>query len=189
MRGIVLLALLPSLLGQDARQEIVYKMASKRNVLVTNEVSMGSGVIVKTGLVLTNNHILVMGLNTRVNGKLAELLARNTQWDLALLKVETVKVPDLRFDTKPLLLKQVFYVANPHGHFGLVSPGHILFADEDHICTNTLGMKGFSGGGLYNLYGELVGLNVGMEGEDGIGYNLPVHIPAARIKKFMEVMK
>ena len=160
--------------------------AYKRNVAVFTPNSFGSGVIVKTGYVLTNAHVAGDWPLLKIGEKFATRVAGDKEKDLALLKVETVKVSELRFNTKPYLLMEAFYVANPMGHVGLISPGQVVFIDDTHLLTNTIGQRGFSGGGLYDSNGSLLGLNVGMEGQPDIGYTMTVHIPASTIKDFLK---
>jgi len=166
------------------RQPAILREAYKRNVVVQTTDRFGSGIIIETGKVLTVFHNVEWGF-PMVNGVSAEVVKFNETLDLILLSVPTVKVSKIRMDTRPYWSQPVFYVANPLGHVGFLSLGHIAFVSE-WIETNTLPIPGMSGGGLYNTRGELIGMNARVEGDATWGYHIALHIKANTIKEFLE---
>lgn len=154
-----------------------------RNVVVSNSDEMsGSGVVLETGLVLTNYHML--GEETYVNDMLAEVLKYDKDLDLALLKVKTDHFKKVHFG-KAKQGKAVYYVGNPGPFTGVVSRGFVILRDKDHIFTDTLPIPGMSGGGLYNRWGHLIGLDEGYY-IDQVGVHVAIHVPAEVIRKFLE---
>lgn len=154
-----------------------------RNVVVSNENDYsGSGVILSTGLVLTNAHLV--GEEVYVGDEQATVVKIDRVLDLALLKVETRRFGKLKFG-KAKLGKAVYYVGNPGPLTNAVSRGFVVFADEEHIFTDTLPIPGMSGGGLYNRWGHLIGLDEGYVATK-VGVHLAIHIPAAVVRKFLE---
>lgn len=160
----------------------VMDKAVSRNVAVETEDYIGAGVILETGLVLTNFHLL--GTETYVNGKLAEVLKVDKVKDLALLKVATPQRNKVKFSVAHRG-ESIFYVGNPSGHLNSVSQGHVVYMDSNETITDTLPVGGMSGGGLYNRKGELVGIDEGFEGNTQYGFHLTVHIPIQVVREFL----
>src|SRR3990167_8687327 len=75
----------------------------------------------------------------------------------------------------------VFYVGNTNGHLNFVSFGRVNFINQYYLYTDTVGVEGCSGGGLYNFKGELVGLNVGHE-----KHAIAFHIRRELLEKFLK---
>lgn len=134
----------------------------------------GSGVYVSpTGHILTCDHMVSYGdvkdvLITQYDGTMmkAEILYKESRVDLALLKVN-IKSPYARL-TNPRGLKvgqEVFAVGNPLGMDFSVSHGIIsaLYRDQVGVPnmtqSDTFINPGNSGGPLFNMKGELVGIN------------------------------
>ena len=89
--------------------------ATRRNVWVETDKMMGSGIIIQTGIVLTNFHVLEVDSTIMVDEKEAEILVVAPQLDLMLLKVDTKHVSPIRICTEVEIGEEVFYVANPKG--------------------------------------------------------------------------
>ncbi|MEI8394185.1 MAG: DegQ family serine endoprotease [Rhodospirillaceae bacterium] len=157
--------------------------------------SLGSGFIVdaKKGLVVTNNHVIqdadeiTVILHDDTNLK-AEVVGRDTKTDIALLKVPTdhalVAVPFGDSD-KMRVGDWVLAIGNPFGLGGTVTAG-ILSARardinagpyDDFLQTDASINRGNSGGPMFNLTGEVIGINTAIfspsGGSVGIGFAIP----------------
>ncbi|MCF0111518.1 MAG: trypsin-like peptidase domain-containing protein [Erysipelotrichaceae bacterium] len=155
----------------------------------------GSGVIVSSdGYIVTNNHVISGATKTTVkltNGSTYEatLVGTDEQTDLAVIKIDA---NDLTFaqmgDSTTLLVGQdVFAIGNPLGTLGgTVSEGIIsalereLYIDNQKMIlmqTTAAVNPGNSGGGLFNLNGELIGIvSAKSSGSDveGLGFAIPI---------------
>ena len=163
--------------------------------------SLGSGVIVDAanGYILTNNHVIEDALEISVtlrDGRqmLAEILGRDPDTDIAVIKVNASHLESIRFADSEQLRVGDFVVAigNPFGLGQTVTSGIIsalgrsglgIESYEDFIQTDASINLGNSGGALVNLRGELVGINTailgssgGGQGNIGIGFAIPVNL-------------
>jgi serine protease Do len=156
--------------------------------------SLGSGFIVdKSGYIVTNNHVIdgadqitiVMHDDRKFDAK---LVGRDTKTDLALLKIKTKKaLPYVRFgDSDSARVGDwVVAIGNPLGLGGTVTAGIISARGrdirsgpyDDYIQTDAPINRGNSGGPLFNLKGEVVGVNTAIlspsGGSIGIGFSIP----------------
>ena len=160
----------------------------------------GSGVIISAdGLIITNNHV-VSGANTiTVRTKdgseyTAAVLGTDADSDIAVIKVDAADLPfALLGDSDALGVGQeVLAVGNPLGNLGGTVTNGIISATSREvdidgtsmtlIQTNAEVNPGNSGGGLFNLYGELIGIvnaksttaSSGVSVE-GIGFAIPIN--------------
>ncbi len=157
--------------------------------------ALGSGFIIdKEGLIITNNHVVEKADEIKiktVNGKEYEatVVGRDPKTDLALIRVK----PDGDFP-KPATLGNsdtlrvgdwVMAVGNPFGlgntvTAGIVSAkGRIIGAGpyDDFIQTDAAINPGNSGGPLFNMNGEVVGINTAIVAQgQGIGFAIPVNV-------------
>ncbi len=179
-----------------------------RVVLVRTPGGLGSGFFIHAdGYVITNDHVIageteisvtVFGRNGAAMDKKTwdnvRIIAANAEMDLALLKVETpekVKFPTVPIgDSEELRQGQpVFAIGAPLGLERTVSQGIISLKNrvEDgriYIQTTTQINPGNSGGPLFNLKGEVVGVNnmkIVAPGAEGLGFA----IPSAMLKLFL----
>ena len=160
--------------------------------------SLGSGFIIdaKKGWVVTNNHVIqdadeiTVILHDDTNLK-AEVVGRDTKTDVALLKVVTdhplVAVPFGDSD-KIRVGDWVLAIGNPFGLGGTVTAG-ILSARardinagpyDDFLQTDASINRGNSGGPMFNLNGEVIGINTAIfspsGGSVGIGFAIPSNL-------------
>jgi serine protease Do len=160
--------------------------------------SLGSGFIIdaKKGWVVTNNHVIqdadeiTVILHDDTNLK-AEVVGRDTKTDIALLKVTTdhplVAVPFGDSDTIRVG-DWVLAIGNPFGLGGTVTAG-ILSARardinagpyDDFLQTDASINRGNSGGPMFNLNGEVIGINTAIfspsGGSVGIGFAIPSNL-------------
>ena len=139
-------------------------------------VSMGSGFVIDaSGLIVTNNHVVEGADSIEVHMQddtimKAELVGRDPKTDLAVLRVKTdKKLPSVSFgDSDRLRIGEwVVAIGNPFGLGGSVSLGIVSARNrdinagpyDDYIQTDAAINKGNSGGPLFNLKGEVVGIN------------------------------
>ena len=158
--------------------------------------SLGSGFIIKEdGTVITNNHVIANAedILIRVGDKEynAEVIGADPYMDLAVLKIKTKdKFKPVSFgdSTKARVGDWVVAIGNPFGLGGTVTSGIIsarnrqigLTRYEDFIQTDASINQGNSGGPLFNLKGEVIGVNTaiiapGQSGSIGIGFAIPAN--------------
>ncbi|HWB49353.1 MAG TPA: DegQ family serine endoprotease [Stellaceae bacterium] len=156
--------------------------------------SLGSGFIIDpTGYVVTNNHVIadadeitvILHDNTSLK---AELVGRDTKTDIAVLKVKTdkplVAVPWGDSDASRVG-DWVLAIGNPFGLGGTVTAG-ILSARQrdinsgpydDFLQTDASINRGNSGGPMFNMDGQVIGINTAIYspsgGSIGIGFAIP----------------
>jgi serine protease Do len=157
--------------------------------------ALGSGfVISKEGLILTNNHVVEKATEIKIKlitGKEydAKLVGRDPKTDLALIKVK----PDKDFPEAEVLGDSnimrvgdwVMAVGNPFGLGHTVTTGiisaksRILGAGpyDDFLQTDAAINPGNSGGPLFNMNGEVIGINTAIIAQgQGIGFAIPVNM-------------
>jgi len=153
----------------------------------------GSGVIIRgDGYVLTNNHVVegarevTVTLSDKQEHK-ARVVGRDAKTDLALLKIEAGKsLPAASLgDSDQLKVGDwVMAIGNPFGlsetvTSGIVSAkGRVIGAGpyDDFIQTDASINPGNSGGPLFNMKGEVVGINTAIiPNAQGIGFAIPVN--------------
>ncbi|MGA7791091.1 MAG: Do family serine endopeptidase [Xanthobacteraceae bacterium] len=156
--------------------------------------SLGSGFIIDpSGLVVTNNHVIADAdeisviLNDGTKLK-ADLVGKDTKADLALLRVHADKpLKSVKFgDSDKLRLGEwVIAIGNPFSLGGTVTAGIVSARNRDinsgpydnYIQTDAAINRGNSGGPLFNLDGEVIGINTAIispsGGSIGIGFAVP----------------
>ncbi len=158
----------------------------------------GSGFVLdEAGLIVTNAHVVEGADSIRVQlldgrGLQAALVGRDTESDLALLRVEAdglVAAP-LREDEPARVGEWVIAVGNPLGLGHSVSAGIVsgrgrtanITTYEDFIQTDAAINPGNSGGPLVDLQGRIVGVNTAVAdirmGGQGIGFAIPARMVA-----------
>ncbi len=159
--------------------------------------SLGSGFVISAdGLIVTNNHVIEHADEIEINfsdGSVleAKVLGRDPDTDLALLKVESdrpLAYVDFADSDKAEVGDWVMAIGNPFGFGGSVSAGIISAKSrdlnsgrsDDFIQTDAAINKGNSGGPLFNLGGEVVGVNSAIisptGGSVGIGFSIPSNL-------------
>lgn len=158
--------------------------------------SLGSGFILSPdGFVVTNNHVVQNARQIRVtlaDGRqlLAAVVGRDPSTDVALLKLQGDEVRDLPFtflgDSDALEVGDwVLAIGNPFGLDHSVAHGMISAKErvlgigvfDDFIQTDALINPGNSGGPLFNMRGEVVGVNTAIVSQgQGIGFAVPINM-------------
>src|ERR1700687_3249942 len=169
--------------------------------------SLGSGFIVDTsGIVVTNNHVIadadeinvIMNDGTKIK---AELVGVDKKTDLAVLKFKPVKpLIAVKFaDSDKLRLGEwVIAIGNPFSLGGTVTAGIVSARNRDiqsgpydnYIQTDAAINCGNSGGPLFNLNGEVIGVNTAIispsGGSIGIGFAVPSKTALAVVDKWRQ---
>ncbi|GJD47914.1 Periplasmic serine endoprotease DegP [Methylobacterium crusticola] len=158
--------------------------------------SLGSGFIIDSaGIVVTNNHVIGDANDIQVilhdGRKLkAEIIGKDSKIDLAVLRVKPD--PDKPLRAVPLGDSErmrpgdwVIAIGNPFGLGGSVSAGIVSARGrniesgpyDNYIQTDAAINKGNSGGPLFNMSGEVIGINTAIlsptGGSVGIGFAVP----------------
>ena len=156
--------------------------------------SLGTGFIIdREGYILTNNHVVEKATTIKV--KLddekeydAKVVGKDAKTDIALIKISAKQnLPVATFgDSDKLEVGDwVIAIGNPFGlehtvTAGIVSAkGRVIGAGpyDDFIQTDASINPGNSGGPLFNLKGEVVGLNTAIvSGGQGIGFAIPINV-------------
>ena len=168
--------------------------------------ALGSGFIIdENGIVITNNHVIqgADDIIVRVNGDKefkAEVLGADPLSDIAVLKLDTKeKFKPVKFgdSDKARIGDWVIAIGNPFGLGGTVTSGIIsarnrsigLTRYEDYIQTDASINQGNSGGPLFNMDGDVIGINtaiLGRSGSIGIGFSIPSNSAKIVIDQLIE---
>lgn len=166
------------------------------------ESGAGSGVIIantgNTYYIVTNNHVVdgyntikVFAINGDAEGYTAELLERDWTNDIAVLRIETedeLAVAEIGDSSTLKAGQDIAAIGNPLGLFsGTITPGIISAVTRD-ILIEGVAMTliqhsapvspGNSGGGLFNMQGQLIGIvNAKSSGTsvESIGFAIPIN--------------
>ena len=168
--------------------------------------ALGSGFIIdEDGIVVTNNHVIqdADDIIVRVNGDQefkAKVLGADPLMDIAVLQLETKEkfIPVAFGDSdKARIGDWVLAIGNPFGLGGTVTAGIIsarnrsigLSRYEDFIQTDASINSGNSGGPLFDMEGNVIGINtaiLGRNGSIGIGFSIPSNSAQQVIKQLIE---
>ncbi|MEA2876497.1 MAG: serine protease Do [Hyphomicrobiales bacterium] len=175
--------------------------------------SLGSGFVIDAeGLVVTNNHVIADADEISVvfndGSKLkAELIGKDSKTDLALLRIKPdkpLKAVKFANSDKLRLGEWVIAIGNPFSLGGSVTAGIVSARNRDinsgpydnYIQTDAAINRGNSGGPLFNLDGEVVGVNTAIispsGGSIGIGFAVPANTAMAvldQLREFKEVRR
>ena len=155
--------------------------------------ALGSGFIISAdGIVITNNHVIkgAEDIIVRVNGNKefkAKILGTDPLSDIAVLKIDAnEKLFPVKFgdSDKARIGDWVIAIGNPFGLGGTVTSGIISARNrdigmnryEDFIQTDASINVGNSGGPLFDMNGDVIGINtaiLGQSGSIGIGFAIP----------------
>ena len=168
--------------------------------------ALGSGFIIdEKGIVITNNHVIqdADDIIVRVNGDQefkAKVLGADPLMDIAVLQLDTQeKFIPVKFGNsdKARIGDWVIAIGNPFGLGGTVTAGIIsarnrsigLSRYEDFIKTDASINQGNSGGPLFNMNGDVIGINtaiLGQSGSIGIGFAIPSNSADRVINQLIE---
>lgn len=169
--------------------------------------SLGSGFIVDAkGFVVTNNHVIdgadeisvILHDDTRLK---AELVGRDQKTDLAVLKVKydgELPAAELGNSDASEVGDWVVAIGNPFGLGGTVTAGIISARGrdinsgpyDDYLQTDASINRGNSGGPMFNMDGEVIGINTAIfsptGGSVGIGFAIPTSTAAPVIRQLIK---
>ena len=168
--------------------------------------ALGSGFIIdEKGIVVTNNHVIqdAEDIIVRVNGDeeyKAKVIGADPLSDIAVLQLETKdKFTPVAFcdSDKARIGDLVIAIGNPFGLGGTVTSGIIsarnrsigLSRYEDYIQTDASINSGNSGGPLFDMNGDVIGINtaiLGRNGSIGIGFSIPANSAKIVIDQLIE---
>ncbi|MES2326304.1 MAG: Do family serine endopeptidase [Pseudomonadota bacterium] len=171
--------------------------------------SLGSGFIISPdGYVVTNNH-LIQGLTgtgtvdtvtvttTDRHEYPARIVGRDETSDLALLKIDGHNLPFVRWgdSTKARVGDWVIAIGNPYGLGGTVTAGIIsalhrgitgVGAYDRYIQTDAAINMGNSGGPMFDLNGNVIGINSALISPTGASVGIGLAIPAEAAKPVID---
>ncbi|EJZ18173.1 Do family serine endopeptidase, partial [Rhizobium sp. Pop5] len=172
-----------------------------------NVSSLGSGFVIDpTGYIVTNNHVIEGADDIEVNfangSKLkAKLIGTDTKTDLSVLKVEPrTPLKSVKFgDSSTMRIGDwVMAIGNPFGFGGSVTVGIISGRGrninagpyDNFIQTDAAINKGNSGGPLFNMKGEVIGINTAIispsGGSIGIGFSVPSELASGVVEQLRQ---
>ena len=181
-----------------------------RNAPARRATSLGSGFIIDSaGLIVTNNHVIaeadeisvILHDETRLK---AEVVGRDAKTDLAVLRVKTDKpLVAISFgDSRRARVGDwVVAIGNPFGLGGSVTAGIISARArninagpyDDFIQTDASINRGNSGGPLFDMQGEVIGINTAIYspsgGSVGIGFSIPSTLAQPVIEQLVKFGK
>ena len=168
--------------------------------------ALGSGFIIdKKGIVITNNHVIqnAEDIVVKVDGDKefkAKIIGADPLSDIAVLQIiskETFKPVKFGDSDKARIGDWVIAIGNPLGLGGTVTSGIIsarnrsigLSRYEDYIQTDASINSGNSGGPLFDMNGDVIGINtaiLGKGGSIGIGFSIPSNSAKKVIDQLIE---
>ncbi len=171
-------------------------------------VSLGSGFIIDpSGIVVTNNHVIdnadqiTVTLNDGREFK-ATARGRDRETDLAVLEIQAtgVRFPSVKWgdvDKSPVG-SDVIAIGNPFGLGGSVTKGIVSARNrdinsglyDDYIQTDASINRGNSGGPLFDLNGNVIGVNTAIfsqtGGSVGVGFAIPADLAQTVVEQLLE---
>lgn len=190
--------------GSDPFQEFFDRFFDEQLPQGRAQKSLGSGFVISAdGYILTNNHVVDGADEIKVrfdNGKelKGELKGSDAKLDLALIKVitdEKLPVAALGDSDAIEVGEWVMAIGNPFGlsetvTAGIVSAkGRVIGSGpyDDFIQTDASINPGNSGGPLFNVKGEVIGINSAIiNGGQGIGFAIPVNMAKSIISQLKD---
>ncbi|MEO1676435.1 MAG: Do family serine endopeptidase, partial [Pseudomonadota bacterium] len=170
--------------------------------------SLGSGFIIDPrGIVVTNNHVIQNAVEIKVNlsdGRefKAKVRGVDQETDLAVLEIESngVRFPFASWgdSDKSRVGEWVVAIGNPFGLGGSVSAGIISAINrniesgdyDDYIQTDAAINRGNSGGPLFNMQGDVIGVNTAIYsqtgGSVGVGFSIPSDLASYVVGQLLE---
>ncbi len=169
--------------------------------------SLGSGFVIDPdGYIATNSHVIdgadeiIVTLNNDKEYK-AEVIGQDPKTDLALLKIEARdKLPYVKFGNSDTsrVGDWVLVIGNPFGLGGTVTSGIISARArdinagpfDDFIQTDAAINRGNSGGPMFNMDGEVIGINTAIYSPGGIGnIGIGFAVPSSMAKPIFNQLK
>jgi serine protease Do len=176
------------------------------NSLVPRAASLGSGFIIDpAGIIVTNNHVIANAEQITVTLSddttlQAEVIGRDSVTDLAVLKVEPkAPLPAAIWgdSTKTKVGDWVLAIGNPFGLGGTVTAGIISATArdihsgpyDDFLQTDASINRGNSGGPMFDLGGDVIGINTAIFSPSGGSIGIGFAIPSAFARPIIEQLR
>ncbi len=170
------------------------------------EASLGSGFIIDpSGVIVTNAHVIANADQITVTlsdgtALKAQVIGRDTVTDLALLKVDAkTPLPAAAWGDsgKAKVGDWVLAIGNPFGLGGTVTAGIISATArdihsgpyDDYLQTDASINRGNSGGPMFNLQGQVIGINTAIYSPSGGSIGIGFAIPTALAEPIIEQLK
>ncbi len=169
--------------------------------------SLGSGFVYdSSGLIVTNNHVIegadeiVINFTDGRKLKVTEILGHDPKTDLALLKVEPeepLKAVTFGDSAKMRVGDWVMAIGNPFGLGGTLTLGIVSATKrdinagpyDDFIQTDAAINRGNSGGPLFNMEGEVIGVNTAIISPTGGSIGIGFAVPSNTARTIIEQLK
>jgi len=174
--------------------------------------SLGSGFIISPdGYIVTNNHVVAPARQDAVVEQItvtladrtefeAEVVGRDVVSDIALLKITPTRpLPFVRFadSTRVRVGDWVLAIGNPFGLGGTVTAGIVSALHRNigaglydrYIQTDTAINSGNSGGPMFDLNGNVIGINTALYSPTGGNIGIGFAIPAEQIRPVVETLR
>jgi len=173
--------------------------------------SLGSGFIISAdGYIVTNNHVIAPARNnatvesitvTLANRKEyeASLIGRDPASDLALLKINATGLPYVNFgdSTRTRVGDWVVAIGQPYGLGGTVTAGIVSAlhrnigsgAYDRYIQTDASINQGNSGGPMFDINGNVIGINTALISPTGANVGIGFAIPAEQARPIIETLR
>ena len=188
---------------QEFFDELLPNNRNKNNRPPRSRSSLGSGFVIDaSGIVVTNNHVIADADEITVNfadgTKLeAELIGRDPKVDIAILRVKPDKpLKAVKFgnSNQARIGDWVMAIGNPLGLSGTVTLGIVSAINrninsgpyDSFIQTDAAINRGNSGGPLFNMDGEVIGINTAIISPSGGSIGLGFSIPSSLAKNVVE---
>jgi serine protease Do len=193
--------------GDDDEEQDFFQFFGPRQPREFRGQSLGSGFIINAdGYVLTNNHVVQNATDIKV--RLADarefdarVVGRDASTDVALIKLEKATgLPTVSLGDSDALEQGDFVMAlgSPFGFRESVTFGIVSAKDrtlntgnpfDDFVQTDAAINQGNSGGPLFNLKGEVVGINTAIISPQigqGLGFAVPINLAKNLIPQLLE---
>ena len=173
--------------------------------------SLGSGFIISAdGYVVTNNHVIAPARNGATVDSItvtlsdrkeyeARLIGRDTASDLALLKINATNLPFVTFgdSTRARVGDWVVAIGQPYGLGGTVTAGIVSAlhrnigsgAYDRYIQTDASINQGNSGGPMFDIAGNVIGINTALISPTGGNVGIGFAIPAEQARPIIEALR
>jgi serine protease Do len=173
--------------------------------------SLGSGFIISAdGYVVTNNHVIAPARNNATVESItvtlsdrkeyeARLIGRDPASDLALLKINATNLPFVNFgdSTRTRVGDWVVAIGQPYGLGGTVTAGIVSAlhrnigsgAYDRYIQTDASINQGNSGGPMFDLAGNVIGINTALISPTGGNVGIGFAIPAEQARPIIESLR
>ena len=173
--------------------------------------SLGSGFIISPdGYIVTNNHVVAAARDNAVVESIrvtlsdrkeyeAELVGRDVASDLALLKIKANNLPYVNFgdSTRTRVGEWVVAIGNPFGLGGTVTAGIVSALHRNigagqydrYIQTDASINTGNSGGPMFDLAGNVIGINTALISPTGGNVGIGFAIPAEQARPVIEALR